>query len=293
MAQVSKSDMKSSYRIAQELFKDRLRKHSPETLELLEDVHGADVIVVGGQYDHIEQVLDAADTPYTLIQTRVLDKAKLRPDQVVFINCPGNVHRKGLQNLREFVQGGGFLFTTDWALKHVIEPAFPGFIAYNNFATADEVVRVEILDREDSFMKNILDEQDDPQWWLEGSSYPIEILDPEHVHVLIRSKDIEEKYGEAPVLVSFGYGEGQIYHMISHFYLQRSETRTARHAEPSTSFIASKGISPAEMEKFQNLGSDDFPTSEVESAYTSYAMIKAVILKKRMAEEARKKRGKK
>ena len=85
---MSKREMTSSYRIAQELFKDQLRKHSPETLELLDEIHAADVIVVGGSYDHIEQVLDAADTPYTLVQPEMLNRAKLRPDQVMFINGP-------------------------------------------------------------------------------------------------------------------------------------------------------------------------------------------------------------
>ena len=81
--------------------------------------------------------------------------------------------------------------------------------------------------------------------------------------------------------MSFDYGEGQVYHMISHFYLQRSETRTARHAAPSSEYLASKGIAAADMAKFKEMGSDDFPTSDVESAYTSYAMIKAVMLKKK------------
>jgi hypothetical protein len=35
------------------------------------------------------------------------------------------------------------------------------------------------------------------------------------------------------------------------------------------------------MAKFREMGSDDFPTSDVESAYTSYVMIKAVMLKKK------------
>ena len=283
---MSKQDMTSSYRIARELFKDRLRKQSPETLELLDDIHAADVIVVRGTYDHIEQVLDAADTPYTLVQPKMMDKAKLRPDQVVFINCPGNLNQKGLRRLESFVWGGGFLFTTDWALRHVIEVAFPGLIAFNDHPTLDEVVRIEILDREDTILQSVLDEQDDPQWWLEGSSYPIHILDPERVRVLIQSKELEIRHGKAPVFVSFDYGEGQVYHMISHFYLQRSETRTARHAAPSTDYLASKGVAEADMGKFKELGSDQFPTSSVESAYTSYAMIQAVMLKK-------KRRGKK
>ncbi|MFQ5942327.1 MAG: hypothetical protein ACE5JF_02115 [Anaerolineales bacterium] len=283
---MSKKDMDSSYRIAQELFKERLRKQSPETMELLDDIHAADVIVVRGQYDYIEQVLDNADTPYTLVQPKMLNKAKLRPDQVVFINCPGNLNKKGLRKLEGFVSKGGFLFTTDWALRHVIEPVFPGLLAYNDRPTGDEVVRIEILDKEDTILQSVLDEHDDPQWWLEGSSYPIAILDPKRVRVLVQSKELKERHGEAPVFVSFDYGEGQVYHMISHFYLQRSETRTDRHAAPSTDFLVAKGVAAADMGKFKDLGSDEFPTSEIESAYTSYAMIKAVMLKK-------KKQGKK
>jgi len=155
--------MTSSYRIAQELFKDRLRRQFPETLELLDDIHAADMIVVSGSYEHIEQVLDSSDTPYTLVQPEMIDKAKLRPDQVVFINCPGNLNKKGLRKLESFVRAGGFLFTTDWALRHVIETAFPGFLAFNDRPTLDEVVRIEILDREDTILQSVLDEQDDPQ----------------------------------------------------------------------------------------------------------------------------------
>jgi hypothetical protein len=283
---MSKKDMTSSYRIAQELFKDRLGKQSPEALDLLEEIHAADVIVVKGSYDHIEQVLDTADTPYTLVLPEMMDNVGLRRDQVVFINCPGNLNSKGLRKLQSFVHAGGFLFTTDWALRYVVERAFPGFIAYNLHATGDEVVRIEILDKEDTILRSVLDKQDDPQWWLEGSSYPIQIMDPDKVRVLIRSKELEERHGEAPVFVSFDYGEGQVYHMISHFYLQRSETRTARHAAPATDFVASKGVAAENMGKYKEMGSDQFSTSDVESAYTSVAMIKAVMLKK-------KKQGKK
>jgi len=278
---MGKKDMDSSYRIAQELFKDRLRKQAPETLELLEDIHAADVIVVKGGYDHIEQVMESADTPYTLIEPETMDKAKLRPDQVLFINCPGILNKKGLRKLESFVRSGGFLFTTDWALRNVIEPAFPGYLEYNDRPTLDEVVRIEILDRDDTILQSVLDENDDPQWWLEGSSYPIKILDPERVRVLVQSKELKERHGAAPVFVSFDHGEGQVYHMISHFYLQRSETRTARHAKPSSDYLAAKGVAAADMPKFKEMGSDEFPTSDVESAYTSVAMVKAVLLKKK------------
>ena len=100
-----------------------------------------------------------------------------------------------MKNLVEFVENGGFLFTTDWALKHVIEPGFPGTLRYNGRATGDEVVRVEIDAREDPFLQSLISEEDDPQWWIEGSSYPIEILEKDKVEVLVQSKEVKERYG--------------------------------------------------------------------------------------------------
>ena len=48
--------------------------------------------------------------------------------------------------MANFVESGGTLFTTDWALRNVIEPAFPGIIEYNDMPTGDDVVRIEVLD---------------------------------------------------------------------------------------------------------------------------------------------------
>lgn len=69
------------------------------------------------------------------------------------------------------MEAGGSLFTTDWALRHVIEPAFPGMLAYNERPTADDVVRIEVRAHDNPFLKGVMDGRDDPRWWLEGSSY--------------------------------------------------------------------------------------------------------------------------
>jgi len=273
--------MKNAYRIAQELIDDRLRERDPDAYKDLQDIRKADVIVIRGGYDNIEQVLSMSETPFTLIDPRDLDHAELRPDQIIFVNCPGEIRDRGLRKLTTFVNGGGFLFTTDWALKHVLEKAFPAYVEYNEKATADEVVRVEVLDSEDPFLKSILGPEDDPQWWLEGSSYPIRILDKEKVIVLVKSKQIEKRYGEAPVFITFDHGEGKIYHMISHFYLQRSETRTERHAAAASVYMAEKGISAPLHEKYAAMGIDKSTVADVESAYTSSAMMKKILFDKK------------
>jgi hypothetical protein len=282
-----KKGMNNAYRIAGELLKDRLKDVDPDALSGLQDIKEADVIVVKGQYDHIEQVLSLAGTPFTLIPPKNLDEAELRPDQIVFINCPGQIGPRGLRKLTTFVSSGGFLFTTDWALKHVLEPAFPGFVEFNQRQTADEVVRVEVLDTADPFLKSLLGPNDDPQWWLEGSSYPIRILDEKKVHVLVKSKDIQEKYGESPVFVTFDYEGGKIYHMISHFYLQRSETRTKRQQASAANYLDEKAISNKLRAKYENLGINQSSLGDVESAFTSSAMMNKILYDKK--EQMRKK----
>jgi hypothetical protein len=190
-----KTMMNKAYSIAQELLRDRLQKENPEAHSELGDINSSDVVIVKGKYDHIENVLSLARTPFTLVHPAQLDRLDLRPDQVVFINCPGHLSPVALKKIEDFVRAGGFLFTTDWALRYVLEPAFPGYLRYNERRTADEVVRVELLDCEDPFLQSLLGPVDDPQWWLEGSSYPIEILENSKVTVLVKSREIEVKYG--------------------------------------------------------------------------------------------------
>lgn len=67
----------------------------------------------------------------------LLSRLRLR---VVFINCPGNLSRIAITKVREFVGRDGFLVTTGWALKRVIEPALPGIIGYNEKHTRDDNV---------------------------------------------------------------------------------------------------------------------------------------------------------
>jgi len=273
--------MNKAYRIAGELLRDRLKNVAPEVLSELENVKQADVLVVKGEYDHIEQVLSLSRTPFTLVSPQQMDEVELRPDQIVFVNCPGHIGPKGLRKLTTFVAAGGFLFTTDWALKHVLEPAFPGFVEFNQRKTADEVVRVELLDTVDPFLKSLLGPDDDPQWWLEGSSYPIRILNKDKVHVLVTSKEIEGKYGESPVFITFDYEAGKIYHMISHFYLQRSETRTARQQASAANYMAEKEIPEELQAKYAAMGIDEAPLGDVESAYTSAAMLNKIMYDKK------------
>jgi hypothetical protein len=230
--------------------------------------------VVEGSYDHVERVLDALELPYQRVSPVRLEEIPLRPEQLLAVNCPGSISRAALERVRRFVEAGGSLFTTDWALRHVIEPAFPGMLAYNERATADDVVRIEVRQHDNPFLTGVMDGRDDPQWWLEGSSYPIRVLSPA-VSVLITSRELEENCGEAAVAVTFPWGKGEVFHMISHYYLQRTELRTARHSAGADAYAAEKFLKlPAEMV-------DGLALGDVESTSTSARMLANLIAAKK------------
>ena len=285
-----KNKMSTAYRVAQEMIKDKLKDVDEDMAAEFEELGQSEVIVSKGVHDYIEQVFNGIGLKHNLINPQQFEKIDLDPDKIIFINCPGNVTSKGLRNLVTFVEKGGFLFTTDWALRHVIEPGFPGYIKYNNRPTNDEVVRVDILAEEDPFLQSLIGPNDDPQWWLEGSSYPIEILNHKEVDILIKSKEIEKKYGESAVFVTFDYGKGKVYHMISHFYLQRAETRTARHKKSGAEYAYEKlNMDEYREEKYKNMGIDDANLSDVEAAYSSSSMMNKILWdkKRKMAEMER------
>jgi hypothetical protein len=269
------ASMYQAYRAAQRLIDEEL---PAEDRDLLGQIEGSSVVVVRGNYDRVEDVLDIVSIRHQLISPESVGRLNLRPEQLLIVNCPGNLNRKALTVVREFVARGGSLFTTDWALRNVLEPAFPGLVAYNNRPTADDVVRIEIRDRDNPFLDGVFHEGADPLWWLEGSSYPIRILEPAKVEVLITSNELEGKYGEAPVAITFRHGEGEVFHMISHYYLQRSETRTQRHQSSWKAYAAEVGaceVAAAPLPEF-----DELTTGEVEAAHKSPRLMANVIARK-------------
>ncbi len=277
--------MKKAYELANDLVRERLAHEDAENIHILDDLKKHDVIVINGTYDHIHLVLESLKIPFiSLNHDQQLAQAEFSPEQTVFVNCASNFPAEVARKLATFVHQGGQLITTDWALKNVLEVAFPGVVAYNGKPTADEVVRIEALDRLDPVIAGFLDEKADPVWWLEGSSYPIKILDQDKVKILIRSKELKEKYGEEAVIIRFEHGEGVVYHMISHFYLQRTETRDKKQQTSAGAYFKDKGASMDAMQKAES--ESDVSYGEVQSANTSADFVSRSII-------AQKKRRKK
>jgi hypothetical protein len=224
------------------VLRERMKRDRPADFELLAKVKRSEIVVVRGSYDHVETVLGFVNAPHILIDPEDLEQAELNAGQLLLINCPGQISAKAIEKVRKFVNAGGFLFTTDWSLLNVIEKAFPGFIAYNQKPTTDDVVAVRVLKEDHHLLKHVQSGRGEPKWWLEGKSYPIRLLSPDKVQVLMASEEMKRKYGESPIAVTFRYGDGQVLHIVSHYYLQRTETRTKAEKEKGTEFAKELGV---------------------------------------------------
>ena len=202
----------------------------------------------------------------------------------MYVNYPSRFPPESAKRLEKFVRSGGQLITTDWALKNVIEVAFPNTVKFNGKNTGDEVVSIEIVAKDDEVLKGFLDQEKDaaPVWWLECSSYPIQILDKKKVKVLVRSDELESRYGADPVIISFEHGEGIVYHMLSHFYLQRSETHTQKHSMSSEVYVEAQNISAPNKSKVSEImKGSSVNYGAVQSAATSCEFVSRGVLKQK------------
>ncbi|UCC19325.1 MAG: hypothetical protein JSV62_14670 [Promethearchaeota archaeon] len=280
--------MEQAYKASSKILEKRMAKERPVDYEILRKVKESSIIIVAGEYDKIEMVLNLIKVPYVLIQPQDFSQIELKSEQILIINCPGNIDDIALPKIKEFVNKGGFLFTTDWALLNILEKIFPKYLKYNQRPTTDDCVRVEVIDKSNKFLEGLFNEDADPIWWLESSSYPIQILDKTRVKLLIVSKEMREKYGEDPIVITFDYGDGTVLHMTSHYYLQRAELRTKRHKMSAKEYVQSEmAFSDAEAEEIEK-DLEGLSLGEAESAYSTTQFISNVIVEQQKKVKKRK-----
>ncbi|MHA1340462.1 MAG: hypothetical protein ACTSRZ_09565 [Promethearchaeota archaeon] len=280
--------MKKAYNASKSILQAKMKKEREEDFKKLKEISDNEILIVKGSYDRIEDVFDILEIPYGLIMPYELDQINLRPTQTLIINCPGSgISSEVLNKIKKFVEKGGFLWSTDWVLLEVLEKIFPEYVKFNGVKTNDDVVRVEVVDKSHPYLKGLFEGEADPQWWLETSSYPITLLKKDKIKVLIQSREMKQKYGESPIVILFNYGKGEVLHMTSHYYLQRTELRTKRHMKSAVDYAVEElNISEEEIDK-EKL--KDISLGEAEAAYSSTQFIvNAMVERKKKIENIKK-----
>lgn len=198
--------------------------------EAIAGMEKGEVVVVAGDYDHVQRVLDRLKVPYSLLDARRLGGAKLNAVKVLLLNCPCQLDGAGVIKLRSFVDKGGWVVSTDWALT-VIKEAFPGYLR-NQTLSPETWVAIEPAAgaENDPLLQNVFNGADKaPRWYLEERSYlfRVDTKAKDKVKVLIESAEMKTKYGAGVVAATFEYGQGRVLHIASH--LQQVSTDANAH----------------------------------------------------------------
>ncbi len=273
-------EMRRANSVASALVRRRMRRSRPADLALLDAAREAEVIVVRGSYDRVQDVLAALELEHVVLPPRLVGRLPLMSTQTVMVNCPGNMGGAGVAKLRRFVETGGFLVTTDWALR-LAGRAFPETIRRGGRETGNDVVPVEVVGDDHPFMEHVQATDDTLRWWLESSSYPIRVIDPRRVEVLLSSETMRRRYGQAAIAVTFPAGEGRVLHTTSHFYLQQSRLTSARDRARGSAFARDLGLDDEDVNELRAAGLDDVRVGQVAGAFAMQQLISNVVVTKR------------
>lgn len=189
------------------------------------EVTKAQVVIVRGSADAMEQVLTRAKVAFVLVSPEELAELPLHSKQVVMVNCTGQMSPEARARLKRFVTAGGFLYTTDHAVKYLVEDIFPGTIAFNGHSSQQEVFPVKLSGSpEDRGLLSALGGNAKEVWQFAGGGMPVKVLDPKRVKVLMESEEAAKKYGSGVVAVRFRWEDGQVIHVTGHFFTQPGQT---------------------------------------------------------------------
>ncbi len=233
---------------------DRYGRKTPEFgVEVLQK---AQLLVVSGAWDKVEKVLAHLDVKHTLMRAQELKEQGLNPSQIVLVNCEGNMDRESTERVQWFVNVGGYLMTTDWALTKTIQIGFPGYAKqFSGSTTGNDVVVVEEGLAGHPYLDGIFDGVPALQWWLEVQAFPMTITWPERCDVIVDSAHMRQKYGSSPLACVFRWGLGKVQHSASHFYLQEEGMTQVSDPKARMIFAADNlGISLEQIRKLSKEG---------------------------------------
>ena len=200
--------------------------------EFLDRLVDGDIVVIAGMFDKVEMVLDALKLPYTLHERSRFGKAcpKLDPNSVLVFNCHDNeqdiLSADDCRRIGEFVAAGGYLFTSDWGLRNVIERTLPGYISVARETGQHEFRIVPARGQEKHpYLADVF--PDNPyerarfKWKIDDMSYTVR-AGPK-AQVLVESPELGAHYGSPVVACTFRHGRGAVLHVLGHFEKQLDE----------------------------------------------------------------------
>ena len=220
---------KVNHRAAQ-VVRDMLGRGRRAAGATLDDIGEEDLLVVTGGFDKVGRVLKALNLPFRRVSPYDL-RSEHAPDfsrcKVIFWNCGDALGKRDLphvaRDVREFVSGGGYLFTTDWSIAHILVHAFPGYLETSGKGRGLPEVVVDIQPSKEHRNHPLLEGVFMPgargRWWLEQLAFDVRPGTKGRVEVLIESRALRNVWRTSPIVAAtFNYGRGRVLHAMGHYF---------------------------------------------------------------------------
>src|SRR5947199_7806776 len=142
----------------------------------LSRVESAEVVIVTGSADHMEHVMQRAGVKYALITPDQLPETPLRWQQILMVNCTGQMSAPAQERVRRFVNAGGMLYTTDHAVHYLLEAIFPGKVRFNQKSTTEQTFPMQVQGDRGLVAKT--NDHGEPRRQLGGGRMVFDVPDP-------------------------------------------------------------------------------------------------------------------
>jgi len=222
---LNKGDLKGEQGRATETVKRNLGEGIRRAKQRLSEDN---VIVVSGDFDKIEEILDNYGWQFTLVSRENLLRRRFPQAKILFINCarkPAPLQQAKLAELiKQSLYRGCWVVTSDWSAEPYLTLGFPMRVrkAPSRGSQRDTTIAVTPV-TDDPLLAGVFPRRGESNWWLEDSSTMVEVSD--RVQVLVRSTDMQRRFGSDVVVFKFAYGKGMVVHLIGHFYQKDGNRR--------------------------------------------------------------------
>jgi len=192
---------------------------------------GARILVLQGEFDAVEDVLGGLGIQYALLDPAVLATTPIpRETRSLIVNCsPHPLPDQALRHLVQFVERGGYLFTTDWGIETVLDRAFSQYVQCTREGQRISMLKERVVNvravSDHPLLRGVPDGKRAARWWLEDSTIPVTITHPSAVEVLIECRALGLTHDAPAAALTFRHGRGRVAHVLGHVYQKEGNLR--------------------------------------------------------------------
>ncbi len=192
---------------------------------------GARILVLQGEFDAAEDVLAELGIQYLLLDPAVLATTPIPAEtRALIVDCsPHPLPAQALRHIVQFVERGGYLFTTDWGIETVLDRAFRQYVQCRRDGKRVAMLKERVVNvravSDHALLRGVPDGKRIARWWLEDSTIPVTINHPSAVEILLECRALALTHDAPAAALTFRHGRGRVAHVLGHVYQKEGNLR--------------------------------------------------------------------